>query len=41
MTLKHFQIFVKVCERLNMTAAAEALYLSQPAVSQKWKTILE
>ena len=37
MTLKHFQIFVKVCERLNMTAAAEALYLSQPAVSQAIK----
>lgn len=34
MTLRHFQIFVAVCDLMNMTAAAEALYMSQPAVSQ-------
>lgn len=34
MTLRHFQIFVTVCDLMNMTAAAEALYMSQPAVSQ-------
>ncbi|HNX62435.1 MAG TPA: LysR family transcriptional regulator [Candidatus Limiplasma sp.] len=34
MTLRHFQIFVTVCDLMNMTAAAETLYMSQPAVSQ-------
>lgn len=33
-TLRHYQIFVAVCDRLNMTAAAEALFMSQSAVSQ-------
>lgn len=34
MTLRHFKIFVAVCDTMNMTAAAEALYMSQSAVSQ-------
>lgn len=34
MTLRHYRIFIKVCDTMNMTAAAEALFMSQPAVSQ-------
>lgn len=34
MTLRHFKIFIKVCDTMNMTAAAAALYISQSAVSQ-------
>lgn len=34
MTFRHLQIFITVCDKLNMTAAAESLFLSQPAVSQ-------
>ncbi|WP_332236637.1 LysR family transcriptional regulator [Sporolactobacillus sp. KGMB 08714] len=34
MTFRLLQIFVAVCEKLNMTAAAESLFMSQPAVSQ-------
>ena len=35
MTRRHLQIFLRVCDcGCNMTRAAEALYLSQPAVSQ-------
>lgn len=34
MTLRHFQIFLAVCDTMNMTAAAESLYISQSAVSQ-------
>lgn len=34
MTFRHFQIFIAVCEKLNMTAAANSLFMSQPAVSQ-------
>lgn len=34
MTFRHLQIFITVCDKLNMTAAAEALFMSQPAVSQ-------
>ncbi len=34
MTLRHFKIFVTVCDTMNMTAAGEKLYLSQSAVSQ-------
>ncbi|MBP1737307.1 MAG: transcriptional regulator, LysR family [Oscillospiraceae bacterium] len=34
MTLRHYTIFVTVCDTMNMTEAAERLYLSQPAVSQ-------
>lgn len=33
MTIRHLMIFTKVCETLNMTAAAEQLYITQPAVS--------
>lgn len=33
MTLRHLRIFVAVCETGSTTAAAEKLYLSQPAVS--------
>ncbi len=34
MTLRHYQIFVTVCDTMNMTQAAGALYMSQSAVSQ-------
>lgn len=33
MTIRHLMIFSKVCETMNMTAAAEQLYITQPAVS--------
>ena len=34
MTIRHYKIFVTVCDTMNMTAAGEKLYLSQSAVSQ-------
>lgn len=34
MTLRHFNIFVVVCDKMNMTKAAEVLFISQSAVSQ-------
>ncbi len=34
MTLRHFKIFVAVCDTMNMTGAAETLFMSQSAVSQ-------
>lgn len=34
MTLRHFKIFVSVCDNMNMTTAAEALFISQSAISQ-------
>ena len=34
MTLRHFQIFLKVCDLGGMTRAAESLHISQPSVSQ-------
>lgn len=34
MTLRHFKIFVAVCDTLNMTATADSLFMSQSAVSQ-------
>ncbi|NLB52396.1 MAG: LysR family transcriptional regulator [Syntrophomonadaceae bacterium] len=34
MTLRHFKIFVTVCDAMNMTSAAKSLYMSQSAVSQ-------
>jgi DNA-binding transcriptional LysR family regulator len=34
LTLRHFKIFVAVCDTMNMTAAAEGLFMSQSAVSQ-------
>ena len=33
MTLRHFEVFVAVCECKSITLAAERLYMSQPAVS--------
>lgn len=34
MTLRHFRIFLAVCETLNMTRAARQLHISQPSVTQ-------
>lgn len=34
MTLRHYQIFVMVCDEMNMSAAANKLFMSQSAVSQ-------
>lgn len=34
MTIRHFKIFTAVCDTMNMTSAAEKLYISQSAVSQ-------
>lgn len=34
MTLRHFKIFVAVCDAMKMTVAAESLFISQSAVSQ-------
>ena len=34
MTLRHFEIFITVCNTMNMTAAAEKLFISQSAISQ-------
>ncbi|MBR2779002.1 MAG: LysR family transcriptional regulator [Firmicutes bacterium] len=34
MKRRHLKIFVSVYEHLNMTAAAEELFISQPSVSQ-------
>lgn len=34
MTLRHYKIFVTVCDTMNMTSAAEQLFMSQSAVSQ-------
>ena len=34
MTLRHYKIFLAVCDTMNMTAAAQSLFLSQSAVSQ-------
>lgn len=34
MTLRHFKIFVAVCDTMNMTAAAGSLFISQSAISQ-------
>ena len=34
MTLRHFRIFVAVCDTMHMTSAAETLFISQSAVSQ-------
>ncbi len=33
MTLRHLQIFKTVCARMSVTAAADALHMTQPAVS--------
>jgi len=34
LTLRHFKVFIAVCETMNMTAAAERLFISQSAISQ-------
>ena len=34
MTLRHYKIFVTVCDTMNMTSASERLFMSQSAVSQ-------
>jgi DNA-binding transcriptional LysR family regulator len=34
MTLRHFKILIAVCDNMNMTVAAQTLYISQSAVSQ-------
>ncbi len=34
MTLRHYHIFVTVCDEMSMTSAAETLFVSQSAVSQ-------
>ena len=34
MTLRHYKVFVAVCDTMNMTTAAEELFMSQSAVSQ-------
>ena len=34
MTLRHFQIFLQVCDAEGMTRAAEKMHISQPSVSQ-------
>ena len=41
MTLRHLTIFVTVAENLNMHAAAEKLFISQPAVSQAVRELEE
>ena len=37
MTLRHFQIFLHVCDEANMTRAAEKIHITQPSVSQAIK----
>ena len=39
MNMNSLHIFVKVAETLNMTEAANELYISQPAVSKAIKTM--
>ncbi|MEG2687513.1 MAG: LysR family transcriptional regulator, partial [Christensenellaceae bacterium] len=34
MTIRHLKIFITVADTGKMNAAAEALYISQPSVSQ-------
>jgi LysR family transcriptional regulator, transcriptional activator of the cysJI operon len=34
MNIRHLSVFLSVCEHMNMTRAAEDLYMSQPSVSQ-------
>lgn len=33
-TIRHYKIFIAVCDTMNMTSAAERLFMSQSAVSQ-------
>ena len=39
MIIRQLQVFLTVCRTLNMTAAAEELYMTQPAVSQTIKEL--
>lgn len=39
MTLRHFKIFIEVCNRNSMSAAAQKLFISQSAVSQAIKEL--
>lgn len=39
MTLRHLQIFLTVCEKKNMTEAANSLFMTQPSVSQVIKEL--
>jgi Transcriptional regulator len=41
MTFRHFEIFVAVCDHSSMTAAAEALAISQPSASQAVRELEE
>lgn len=41
MSNRHMRIFVMVYEKMNMTLAAESLYISQPSVSQAIKELEE
>lgn len=41
MTLRHFQIFLHVCDEDGMTRAAEKMHISQPSVSQAIKELEE
>ena len=34
MTIRHLQIFIAVCETMNMTHAARQLHISQPSITQ-------
>lgn len=34
MTIRHIRIFLEVCRTMNVTRAAENLYMTQPAVSR-------
>ena len=34
MTIRHMRIFLEVCRTMNVTRAAENLYMTQPAVSR-------
>ena len=41
MTLRHFQIFISVCDEQGMTQAAQKLHISQPSISQAVKELVE
>ncbi len=41
MTLRHLEIFIKVFDLGSMTAAAKALFISQPTVSSQMKQLEE
>lgn len=39
MTIRHMRIFLEVCRTMNVTRAAENLYMTQPAVSRAIREI--